>query len=164
MNNKGQIFSVDFIIAVSIGLVFLGLLITSSELRVYSLKENRVNDELINKTNTVLIALVNGEYSCKTDNNIFLPFSINSSEFYLLNKSQIKQYLLLDKNISLKIGDNLIVDDNMGVEEFVLKDIIALDFEVLVCNGLVSFADLNNCIIRDNCDLNKEIISLKVVK
>ena len=77
--NKGQIFSIDFIIAMILVIVFIGVLITSVETKHYSEKEN-INFELdLARSTTSLRVLTNGQYSCKTnDTNLTLPFSARS--------------------------------------------------------------------------------------
>lgn len=156
MNNHGQIFSVDFIISLSLGILFLGLLLGVSEVRMYSIKETKNNDLLINETNAKLVAFVNGKYSCVTDNEIRLPYSID--ELKIENEELTKNYLGIDKNMILAIGSNLIINNELN------DDIVSLEFEALVCNGEILFADLNNCLEGESCSARKEIVTMRVSK
>ena len=156
MNKRGQIFSVDFIIAVSIGILFLGLLIGVSETRIYSMKENNNTDILINETNAKLSALVNGKYACITDNQIVLPYSLDESK--IGTEPSIKNYLGIDNNVVLTIGSTTIINNQLN------SDIVSLELEALVCNGIIPFSDLNNCLEGNACSARKETITLKVSK
>jgi len=156
--NKGQIFSIDFIIAMILVIVFIGVLITSVETKHYSEKEN-INFELdLARATTGLRLLTNGQYSCKTtDTNLTLPFSLNKTLFDNASKDEVKKYLSLnDTNINISINDT-----STNVNDTYAQDFINLELEILTCNNTLDLNDMINS-LNNNYSLSKEKINLRV--
>jgi len=162
--NKGQIFSLDFIIAMILMVFFLGLLLSLGELQGYERKEKRILYELESKTEAALISLVNSpQFSCKLDTNSFLAYSFDIKKIDLITNEDLKNSIgLLDYNLSLFLDGTQVTgheDIHSG------KNIYAIDVNILYCNGEVSFTELNNCMSGSCGDtINKQTLKLKVSK
>lgn len=158
MQHRGQIFSIDFLLSIILVVLFFGLIIISGEIKTNNTKESIDFDILKNKIDTASILLTNGKYSCESENFI-LANSLDLNK--LIDKNELKTYLgLIDKNINLKIDNtSTILNDNLTKEK-----IINIEKNVLICNGLILFADLNNCLSGINCNLEKKKIVLGAEK
>jgi hypothetical protein len=157
--NKGQVFSIDFILAISIAVLFLGVIVTLSETKMYSQKEDILSEKLIKQTDAGLVALLNGKYSCKLETGINLANSLDLNLFNQTNTNEIKKYLgLNNKKVTLIINN-----ENTSLDEITTSDeIIILDQNILLCDGNISVEKLNNCINNTTCDLNEVIINFWV--
>ena len=100
--NKGQIFSIDFIIAMILMIFFLGSLLSLGELQNYERKERRIIYELESKTEAALITLTNSpSYSCKLDTNSFLAYSVDINKIKNIKHNDLKNSIgLNDYNLS----------------------------------------------------------------
>ncbi len=157
--NKGQIFSLDFLLATIIMIIFIGTTINAFETRTYLIKEEINSDILIQNSNSAFIALTNGIYSCKTENYISLPFTINETVLNSKNIGELKASIgLQDKNISLEINGTKVFDEINQKET-----IIAIENEVLFCNNIIELKDLEDC-LNGNCIFEKKKIILMVEK
>jgi len=162
--NKGQIFSIDFLIAMILMIFFLGLLLSLGELQGYERKEARIRYEIASKTEAAIISLVNSpQYACEMDTNSYLAYSLDISKINTMSNDELKKSLgLLDYNLSLLL-DNLILsghDDPLNG-----KNIYAVDLDILYCNGNISFSDLNMC-MNGTCGtvIEKHTLKVKVSK
>ena len=157
--NKGQIFSIDFILAIVLVILFMGTIITFSETQLYSEKENILTTKLMKQTDAGLVVLLNGKYSCKLESGINLANSLNISLIATANKDPLKKYLgLNDNNVSLKIDGTPLNLDEVSTK----NTIIILDQNILVCTSQVLISDLNNCLRGSNCTLTENKISIEV--
>ncbi len=159
--NKGQIFSIDFLISIILLVLFLGLIINAIEIKTNQTKETFLQEKIITESKVAFDVLTNGKYACKLDNGNILGSSLNEN---LLNsdlKENVKEYLAIsDKKVNLKVFDNpTILNDNL-----IGETIINIEREILVCENVINFADLNNCLKGENCALEKKIVTLGVTK
>ena len=147
--NKGQIFSIDFLFAMVLMIFFLGMLIGLGEMQNYEKKEQTIRAELETRTQAALITLTNSnDFTCKTDLGTHLAYSIDLSKLIPKTNIDTKNNLgLKDYNLSILL-DNIIQtgkdDAHFG------KNIYAFDINILQCNGIVNFSDINNC-MNDTC-------------
>ena len=157
--NKGQIFSIDFILAIALVILFTGTIITFSETQLYSEKENILTTKLMKQTDAGLVALLNGKYSCQLESGINLANSLNTITVSSANEIALKEYLgLNENNVSLKLGgDPLNLDDLQTNNTRVI-----LDQNILVCAGDLLISDLNNCLRGLNCNFVEKKISIEV--
>jgi hypothetical protein len=143
MNFRGQIFSIDLIVAMIILVLFLGILITHSETITYSEKENIQMQKLIQKSEAGLTALLNGKYSCTTSSQNRLANSIDEQKIGT-NLIQIKEYLALQNfKIEIKISEGANqkfskFDDPLGY------NVIVNERDILFCDGTINEADIEN--------------------
>ncbi|MFA5763769.1 MAG: hypothetical protein WC915_03065 [archaeon] len=157
--NKGQIFSIDFILAMILVVLFIGTILTFSETQLYSQKENILTTKLIKQTDAGLVALLNGKYSCQLESGINLANSLDMTTINAADESALKKYLgLSDKDVTLKIDGSFLKLNNTPTGD---KTII-LDQNILTCNGQVLISDLNNCLRSNNCTLTENKLSLEV--
>ena len=162
--NKGQLFSIDFVIAMILMIFFLGSLLSLGELQSYERKERRITYELESKTETALITLTNSpNYSCKLDTNSFLAYSFDLNKIKNITHDDLKKSIgLKDYNLSLLLNNSLVqnhVDDHAGL------NIYSIDVEVLFCDGNISYQDINNCQFGAcSHGVEKKILSVGVSK
>lgn len=103
--NKGQIFSIDLLLASIIAILLIGVLINTVEIKNYEQKESILSEELRLSSEAALLNLLNGKYSCK-----FAYTNLtNSIDFYKLNNAEIidieKTLGLLDSNFEIWIKE-----------------------------------------------------------
>ncbi|MDD3083963.1 MAG: hypothetical protein PHP82_02995 [Candidatus ainarchaeum sp.] len=157
--NKGQIFSLDFLLAMIIVIIFFGTIINSFETKTYLLKENINYDSLIQKSNSAFIALTNGKYVCKTNVNNNLPFTINKN---LLPEQifELKEYLgLQDKNILLILDEEILFEDKLLEKN---EKIIVIEKDIVICDNEIDFVEFEKCLNGNPCEFEKKKIVLKV--
>jgi hypothetical protein len=160
MDNRGQIFSIDLILAMVVVIIFIGAMISFSEIRANQIKSEQDNLIFNDKTQTAFSILLNGKYSCETSNGTLLAGSLDESIFNLETKDDVKEYLgLNDTNVLIQINR---VDSQ--VNDLISGDNFSLEEEVLVCNGEINYSDLNDCMNGGTCILGKEKVLLRVAK
>ncbi len=121
VGNKGQVFSVDFVVAVIIVIIFFGLVVNSFEIRSYNTREEISRTALSQKADAGFVALTNGAYSCEVEVNsthsIPLAYSLDLNKIDGPAPSGIKNYLgLSDKKMSLKINESILATlDSCGI-------------------------------------------------
>jgi len=162
--NKGQIFSIDFLIAMILMIFFLGLLLSLGEIGSYERKEQRIRYELESKTQAALIALTNSpQYNCKLDTGSYLAYSFDSSKFNGITNDDLKKYVGLDDyNLSLFLDGVKVTNHN---EDHISKNIYSVDVKVLFCTGDINYTDIQNC-MDGSCtnDIENKILSVMVSK
>jgi len=161
--NKGQIFSIDFVIAMILMIFFLGLLLNLGELQSYERKERRITYELESKTEAALITLTNSpNYSCKLDTNSFLAYSFDRNKIKNINHNDLKNSIgLNDYNLSLLFNPTNPnhIDEHNGL------NIYSIDINVLFCDGDISYQDINNCHFGAcSGSIEKQVLSVRVSK
>jgi hypothetical protein len=158
--HKGQIFSIDFILAMLLAVLFLGMIVNLNESKLYSQKEDILTIKLTNQTDAGLVALLNGKYSCKLQNTqINLANSLNLKTLNNTTKTRIKKDLgLNDRNVSLTVNN---ISTSLDDTNF-SNAIIILDQNILICTDFISIEQLNNCINNISCDLNEATLNFKV--
>ncbi len=155
MHHKGQIFSLDFIIAMTIIILFLALMINTAEIKTHEIKEGLLDKELQNKANSALLALSNGNYSCKM-NNSNIAFSIDNTVLSSTSLTEIKEYLGLQKHkASIFIDNAELFSEEMG------EEIFSVEVDVLECNNGISFSELQNC-LEGSCGTQKKVLNIRV--
>jgi len=158
--NKGQMFSVDFLLSIAMLILFIGLLMAAAEIKGYEAKEKILSNSLEQKTEVALGILMNSPDVGCTFNGEVLSSSINTTKLTTITLAQLKTKLnLQDNNVSIVLDGIEVMGDTMDS-----KNIVALDSEVLICSGNVSFSDLNSCMTQTVCPLPKQTISIKVGK
>jgi len=162
--NKGQIFSIDFIIAMILMIFFLGSLLSLGELQNYERKERRIIYELESKTEAALITLTNSpSYSCKLDTNSFLAYSFDLNKIKNINHDDLKKSVgLNDYNLSLLLDHSFVlnhVDEHNGL------NIYSIDINILFCDGDISYQDINKCHFGAcGGNIKKQVLSVGVSK
>ena len=157
--NKGQVFSMDFLLAMVLVIIFFGIIINAFETRTYTTKEKIIYDMLTQKSNSAFIAMTTNQYACQTDTGNILPFSLDERK--LTSAEELKEKIgLQDRNIFLKIGDNNKFDERTQIETN--KKNVAIDRNILVCNGTIQFNELENCVNGSSCNLEKKKVVLWV--
>ena len=144
--NKGQIFSTDFLIAMVLIILGLGVITSVLEFNQYNIKQKAEYDLIKEKTQSAMIALTNNP-SLECDiNGILLPYSINTNKFSETPLPELKDKLgLRDYNIQVTFTEVLSEDQINS------KTIISLDLNILACDNTAGFSDLNNCMKTTDC-------------
>ena len=162
--NKGQFFSIDFLIAMVLMISFLGGVLSLGELQSYEKKENGIISELYDRSDAAAITLTNSpEFACKTDTNTFLAFSFDIAKINSMTSVELKEKIgLVDYNVSLTL-DTVAIDPKIELHDG--KQIHAIDLIVLTCDGEVNFQDINAC-INTTCTggIEKTTLHLRVSK
>ncbi len=150
---KGQIFSLDFLIAVSILILGIGLLMNSVYLSTYEAKEKLEKRNLSEKAEAGLTALFSNANAGCDVNGHYAAHSINLSKLDNLTSTDAKDIALKkalglgDMNVSLEVGGNQKINDGMN-----LRNIYAVEIDVMACeNSSVTFTALRNCMNGASC-------------
>ena len=147
--NKGQIFSTDFLFAMVLIILGLGVLTSLMEFNQYNIKQKAEYNLIKEKTEAAIIALTNNpDYECDI-NGIILPYSIDTNKILGATPQEIKQKIgLNDYNIQLTFTETL-------QEELInSKTIISIDLNILACDSSTTFSDLTECMKNANCAKN----------
>jgi hypothetical protein len=165
MNNNGQIFSVDFLIAIILMIFFLGTIIGMTEVKNYEKKEELSIYTLENQSDAAVIVLTNSNlFACKTDTNNVLAYSIDMQKIntFAGNSTELKEKLgLLDYNISIKVGNITVFSEDLSEN----RNVHVSQINVLKCNNGILFSDLNACMTGLCTDtITQEILLLEVGK
>jgi len=144
--HKGQIFSTDFLFAMVLIILGIGLLLGSFELNSYNTKEIALRAEMKEKAETAAIVLTNNiDYDCNIGTTE-IAYSINTDKLNIekTNTKKLKEKLgLQDYNINIYIDPPL----TAYVSEVLPNvNIIGIDLNVLVCTNAMTQTDLNRCI------------------
>jgi hypothetical protein len=146
---RGQIFSLDFILAVVLLVLFLGTIINATNMQQYTSKVELLDQELNSSIETAAITLLNGKYSCEYANTK-LASSIDLVLLTSASATEVKSYLgLEDKLIFLEIDGTPIFDETTGSEQMYV-----FDFNVLTCDSPIDIQTLVFCSMV-SCDLDK---------
>ena len=160
MFNRGQIFSIDLILAVILIILFIGVTINIAEHKTYNEKEVLEKRELNNTAEAAAIALLNGKYSC-TSGGLALSNTINTTKIMGASNLDINNYLgLNDFNSQISLGgiptamNDLLTGANT----------VVYNFDVLTCSGNtdIDLKELNKCIQGKPCTYAKKTLILKV--
>jgi Na+-transporting NADH:ubiquinone oxidoreductase subunit NqrC len=166
--SKGQIFSTDFLFAMIIITLCLGVIASTYEFNLYNQKQHNSQKELKEKTETAIIILTNSISNCEikdlNGHDISLAYSINldkleelASEPELLKKSLAIQ----DTNIQIQLSKT----GKILEEEINSKNIIALDLSVMTCRDSTTIIDLNECMNFGECNsIETQTLNIKVGK
>lgn len=155
---KGQIFSVDLLLAATLVILFFGVIISTNEINNYEQKEAIKNIELKKSTEAVYYSLTNSAYSCNY-NNINLPNSINITVLEYANNLDLRTDIgAIDKNYAILINKKLIKNNGSVVG----KNVVSIDKNILLCDSNIILSDINNCIAGNNCIVNEAVLTLKV--
>ncbi|MCX6801378.1 MAG: LamG domain-containing protein [Candidatus Diapherotrites archaeon] len=131
--NRGQITTIDFILAAGIAIFCIGALMSFAELKTYEIKENIGAKILEEKAGAAVAVLASGaKFGCqKGDYN--LAYSIDMNKIRLLSKNDLKRILGIgpneDYNINMKIGGAPIIDEAPNG-----RNIFSVDLNLLGCN------------------------------
>ncbi len=160
MNRKGQIFSIDFIIAMSIVIIFFGIILSMSEMKTYENNAFFGQESLMEKAEAGSIALTNSQYSCSVNNDFNLAYSIDKTKISGVEKEKLKEFLGLEGiNAQLKINGNIFVLD----DELNGTNTYSVEIDLMVCNTDIAFSNLEEC-MNGPCGIQKETVSLAVSK
>jgi len=143
--SKGQIFSIDFLIAMVLMVFFLGFLMNLGDLQSYEKKEAGIISELSDRGDAAAITLTNSiEFACKTDTNTFLAYSFDIKKVNIIVLEDLKERIgLFDYNVSLALDGTALPDKDNPHDG---KQIYSIDLSVLTCDGNINFKDINACI------------------
>ena len=140
MHNKGQIITIDFLMAMILVIFCFGVLISFGELRSYEIKERISYNDLQEKTEAGVIAFSGGNISgCITDNKTVIPFSYDSSKKNNITKESLG---LRDYNVSLVIGDEKIINENVDLS----KDSLTVNLNLILCDDKIKITDVENAV------------------
>ena len=163
---RGQVFSIDLIIAMSLVILGIGLLFNAANLRAFEAKESFLTKEMQDRAQAAVIALVNGKATSCSFDSTPLAYSIDlqkTSTLYNSASGALKKYMgLQGYNVQLSVtGSSPIMNETLDD-----KDVVALDINVMVCTSS-SPANYNNMktIMSGGTTGNpptRQILSLKV--
>jgi hypothetical protein len=161
---KGQIFSLDFIIAIVIVIVFFGTILNAYETRNIMFKQEIENQFIIEKSNNAFL-LLTSNFPCETKNGVVLPHTINVEKMndFLGDESvyELKRKINLENNnVILRINGNKIVDEG----QLNKKTIVVIEKDILTCSNTIDFEEFEKCLTGGNCDYIEQKISLMVSK
>ncbi|MDD4250646.1 MAG: hypothetical protein PHX27_00460 [Candidatus ainarchaeum sp.] len=155
---KGQIFSIDFLLAMVLCITFFGLLLNTFEIKNNTNNETIQFDTLSQKANSSFIALTNNKYACKLGDTT-LAFTLN--ETMLTDINQLKKDIgLINNKIKLTIGNEVKFNEINSNQQ----EIIVIENEIFTCTEEITFNDLNNCLAGNACRYPKKNIKLMVSK
>ena len=150
MHNRGQLITIDFLMALILVIFCLGVLMSFGELRSYEIKESISYNDLQEKTEAGVIALSSGSIAgCVTNNDTVIPFSYNASKKTKITKDSLG---LRDYNVSLDIDGDLILTDNVDWSD----NSLTVDLNLITC--------LDGIKITDAGSAPKAIATLRVGK
>ncbi len=148
---KGQIFSLDFLIAMTLLILILGVILNTTETKNIEVKEKLLKTQIEEKVNVAFQTLLNTpEFNCDI-NKLILTNTIDKNKL-LQNNQELKNILGLTRyNIEIKINDQNITSQI----NYQNNEILTIEQEIFFCEKSLDYAtiDLNNCRI-DNCYTN----------
>jgi hypothetical protein len=161
---KGQIFSLDFIIAIVIVIVFFGTILNAYETRNIMFKQEIENQFIIEKSNNAFL-LLTSNFPCETENGIILPYTINVEKMNDFLKSESEYELkkkigLKDNNIVLIIDKTKIINEVQSSKD----TIIVIEKNILTCDNKIIFEEFEKCLKGNSCKYGKKIIDLWVTE
>lgn len=142
---KGQIFSVDFLIAITIVVLIISTFLIAVEKSNFDKKENFDSTKLGQKLSASAFSLITTNYSCET-NEQKIMYSVDKAKVITNQDTLKKEIGLLDYNVQIVlIGENTTEILN---EELTGNNIYVIDFDVLVCenSNSLNFLDTIDCI------------------
>jgi len=166
---KGQIFSTDLLFAMILMILCLGTIISAYEFNLYNQKQDTLQKELKERTETAIIALTNSVANCQIEDPsgkfISLAYSININKIttLALNPKILKETLAIqDTNLQIKLSTS----GNILAEGINTQNIVAIDINVITCNSSATMKDLNDCMTSpspcNNPNIKMQTLSLKV--
>jgi len=167
--NKGQLFSIDLLFGVILLIFGTGLLLGAAEINTYNQKQQINHDEIMEKTILAAQVITNSsEWDCNFDGT-HAAYSLNRDKFLSTfgnTLEKIKQKAnLIDYNIRINLGEEIIYDNIITS-----KELIVFDLNVLTCTNTTDFNMLKKCMDMPNgpaCysnNIRKEIFRLMVAK
>jgi hypothetical protein len=148
---KGQIFSLDFLIAMTLLILILGVILNTTETKNIEVKEKILKTQIEEKVNVAFQTLLNTpEFNCDI-NKLILTNTIDKNKL-LQNNQELKNMLGLTRyNIEIKINDQNITSQI----NYQNNEILTIEQEIFFCEKSLNYTtmDLNNCRI-DNCYTN----------
>jgi len=170
--NKGQIFSIDFIIAMILVVLSIGIIFSAGQTKMFEIKEENTKQIMMEKTESALIKLLGDPtIECTIDTNLTLPFSIDKTKLGAKTSTPAKQTLFKEE-MALQ-GYNVVLE-RMGESSAEINDTLsgentfAVEADVMVCEGAPAYADLNACLVGNTSlcgeKLTKQKLILKVNK
>ncbi|VVB74284.1 Uncharacterised protein [uncultured archaeon] len=152
--HKGQMFSMDFLIAAVIVIMAFGLLTAAMEINFYNKKQSQLYEVMKQKAQTAAIALVNSpDYDCNIG-SLELAYSIDLNKAAGISESDFKNRLgLKDYNANISFrdlanGGNIIVQKIINDSITDSNNIASIDLNIAGCAKDIrpAYSDLNTCI------------------
>jgi hypothetical protein len=162
-NQKGQVFSIDLLIAIFLLIFGAGMLMAAAEFRIYNLKQDYQKTQLLATAENAAEIISDSNWSGCTFGKHSLAYSINKDKITSpATVLAIKQRTgLKDYNISLSVGSTIVIDETTDA-----NNAVVIKFSILTCNNTTTFSDINACLYQSACNplkvQNEEII-LKVM-
>jgi len=152
---KGQMFSMDFLIATVIVIMAFGLLTASAEINFYNKKQAQLYEVMKQKAQSAAIALVNSpDYDCNIG-GLELAYSIDFNKVSKITESDFKNRLgLRDYNANISFTD-LKAGTGLPLNQKIINDsitdsnnIVSIDLNIAGCGKFprAAYSDLNECI------------------
>ncbi len=152
--NKGQMFSIDFLIATVIVIMAFGLLTAAAEINFYNKKQTQLYEVMKQKTQSAAIALVNSpDYDCNI-RELELAYSIDLNKASKISESDFKNRLgLKDYNANISFRD--LANGGTLLSQKIINDsitdsnnVVSIDLNIAGCVTFPrpTYSDLNNCI------------------
>ncbi len=158
LTKKGQVFSIDLLFATILIILFIGILINVIEIKNYEQKEALIKNELYSISQSSIINLTNGNYACEF-NNIKLANSLNLNLVNSVDHEKISKDIgLIDKNFKI-ILNGLTIKENGNITS---NNIASYNIDILTCNDTVEFLNIKECLNGNNCDVEKQKLTLMV--
>jgi hypothetical protein len=169
--HKGQIFSMDFLFALILLVVFLGTIVTHSQIRTHAEKEVILNEQLLKETDSAITVLLNGATPCKITKNSNTIYTLNNSintndlNKALLNQNKIEEFKeklgLVNKNIVITIDlDNYIMEITSTP-----SDMLVFKRKIITCDSDITIDQFNDYLLGNGTSpIAEQELFFKVAK
>jgi len=161
---RGQVFSLDLLIAMVLVVLGIGLLLNAAELRAYEAKESSLRAEMQEKAEAALIAFTNSKVIACAADSTPLAFTADYAKLNAMNsaagREALKKFLgLQGYNVQLSVGATTALNDSPNE-----GNIVALEAPVMTCtsSATLTMKDVGDCATGSCTKLTKQTISLKV--
>lgn len=159
---KGQIFSMDFLISMTIIILGIGVVFGLTEINFYNNQQQQVFNKMKQKTETAMIILANSpEFDCNIG-TVELAYSLDANKLQNYSPAELKNRLGLSEYlVSLIVDSNQIINDALNS-----RNIIGFDLNVAYCKNNTKITDLKLCAnstpMCNNKDFSMKTITIKV--
>jgi len=166
MHNKGQVFTTDFLLAMTVLILGFGLVGAISEFNMYQNKERTNFAELQEKAQLTAITLANSTWADCNFGTTEVAYSINTDKLAALpapQSTELKKRLgISDYNAMIIIGGTQVVSDDISGS----GNIASIDLNVMVCNNTATFADLNSSMngVFTGTKIRQSLLAVRVGK
>ncbi|GEM_PF-4475983 len=161
--NKGQLFSVDFLLAIAIVMLAVGVQLKLMQTHAFDAHQsyNQTELEAIGNTAVVLL-LTNPTITCQVTNTTGAPL-FHQPNCINTNITLTKSQLGIPSEYDYRITGITFTGSDARTPAATQENIYALDLNTLVNAGPIFKSTLNTC-IQTGCPANRSRITLEVWK